>query len=46
MTVNDVQLVRSRRVDDAVALENQISDGITFSLWNPPSDESVTFARV
>ena len=38
MTVNDVPLVRSRRVDDALALENQLSDGITFSLWNGPSD--------
>ena len=46
MTVNGVQLVRSRRADDAVALEDQLPDGITFSLWNAPSNVPVALARV
>ena len=46
MTVNDVKLVRSRQVNDAVALEDQLSDGITISLRNAPSDVRVAFARV
>ena len=46
MTVNNVKLVRSRRVDDALALEDQLSDAITISLWNAPPDVRVALARV
>ena len=46
MTVNDVEPVRSRRVDDAVALDAQLSDRITISLWNTPPNVRVALVRV